>query len=82
LHGKGGGCYEAQRVVNSRWLAELEAINRVHHYYRSEYWRDLHHYIFWFHDSTFECIAKSYRVEVFQEPWNEMFKRMVQRLVT
>ncbi len=30
LSGKGMETYAAQRVVNSRWLAELEAINSVH----------------------------------------------------
>jgi hypothetical protein len=82
LHGKGLEANRAQRVVNSRWLAELEAINRVHDLYRPEFWRNQNHYVFWFHDKTFECLARSYRVEVFRETWAEMFARMVQRLTT
>jgi hypothetical protein len=63
LNGKGLEAYGAQRVVNSRWLKEVEKVNSVHRMYRPESWRDLHHFIFWFHDSTFECLAQSYKVE-------------------
>src|SRR5262249_28882577 len=54
LHGKGLDSYTAQRVVHSRWLAELESINKVHACYNPARWKALNHYVFWFHDSTFE----------------------------
>jgi len=57
LHGKGLDGYTAQEVVNSRWLAELEAINGVHHYYDPAFWRRRNHPTLWFHDSTFESIC-------------------------
>lgn len=63
LSGRGLAPYTAQLVRNSRWVAELEAINRVHRGYRAEYWTDRKHYVLWFHDSTFECIAESFTVE-------------------
>jgi hypothetical protein len=81
LHGKGMQGYTAQRVINSRWLKELEAINSVHRQYRPDFWRDLHHYVFWFHDSTFECVARSFRVATFRESWKAMLSRMVDRLL-
>ena len=49
--------------------------------YQPGLWRDLHHYIFWFHDSTFECIARSLRVETYRESMKDMLARMVERLV-
>ena len=64
LYGKGLEAYTAQRVVNSRWLAEAEAINRVHPCYDPQFWRELSHYVFWFHDSTFECLARSWKVDI------------------
>ncbi len=64
LFGKGLDGYTAQKVENSRWIAELEAINKVHRCYAPDRWRDLNHYVFWFHDSTFECVAESYKVEL------------------
>ena len=69
-------------MVNSRWLAELEAINSVHRCYRPEVWRSLNHYVLWFHDSTFECIARSFTVEVFRESMAELLARACRRLLS
>jgi hypothetical protein len=80
LSGRGLDAYTAQQVVNSRWVAELEAINKVHHGYRPEYWRDRNHYVFWFRHSTFECIARSFTVEVYRESDEDILARMCQRL--
>jgi hypothetical protein len=64
LEGKGLEGYTPQLVRNSRWIAELQKINSVHRGYRAERWAKLNHYVFWFHDSTFECVAESFTVEV------------------
>lgn len=82
LYGKGLEGYTAQVVQNSRWIAELEAINQVHDYYKPDFWRTLKHYVFWFHDSTFECIAKSYNVEIFHESMSDLLARVCKRLLT
>src|ERR1041384_5109236 len=55
LDGKGLESFTPQLVRHSRWLAELEKINSVHNCYRPETWAPRNHYVFWFHDSTFEC---------------------------
>lgn len=80
LYHRGLESYKAQRVVNSHWLKELENINRVHRCYNSEWWRCKTHYIFWFHDTTFECVAESYKVEIFNIAWKEMFSLIVERM--
>lgn len=87
LYGKGLEPYTAQIVRNSKWVNELEAINKMHPQYDQDFWRTLKHYILWFHDETFECVAKSYEVEVFQkyeptESMNEMLIEAVKRLVS
>jgi hypothetical protein len=82
LQGRGLDGYTAQKVVNSRWLAEIEAINKVHHCYNPASWRERNHYIFWFHDTTFECIAKSFTLEVYRESRSAMLARMCQRLLS
>jgi hypothetical protein len=64
LNGKGFRGYCPLQVKNSSWIKELEAINSVHRRYRPESWSNLNHYIFGFHDSTFECVAESFAVEV------------------
>lgn len=81
LHGKGLDAYTAQRVVNSRWLRELEKINSVHSMYQPDLWRGLHHYVFWFHDSSFECVARSYRVETFRSRLPDVLAEAMKRWI-
>jgi hypothetical protein len=81
LQGRGLKAYKPQRVENSHWLRELERINSVHRLYRPDLWKDLNHYVFWFHDSTFECVARAFRVETFRESMAEMLARMIRRLL-
>ena len=81
LEGKGLEPYTAQIVRNSKWIHELEAINKVHSPYNPEFWRSLNHYILWFHDDTFECVAKSYEVEVFQKSMDEVFGEAAKRIL-
>jgi hypothetical protein len=82
LHGKGLEGYTAQEVQNSNWIAELQQINSVHSQYRPERWRDRHHYIFWFHDSTFECIASGFSVERFEGTWRDLMNIVCERMLT
>lgn len=81
LHGRGSAGYFAERVINSAWLRELEAINSVHAMYRPESWRDLNHYVFWFHDSTFECVARSFTLELHSTSLVDLLAEGCRRLV-
>lgn len=81
LAGKGLDEYSAQLVKNSRWIQELQAINSVHRMYNPDAWRDLNHYVLWFHDSTFECIAKSFTVHIYRGNMVDMLNRMAQRIL-
>jgi hypothetical protein len=63
LHGKGLVRYRPLRVLNSTWIRELEAINSVHRQFKADRWNTLSHYIFGFHDCTFECVAQSFVVQ-------------------
>lgn len=59
LFGKGidvGGAYIVQ---NSPWHQELESTNKVHSQYDPALWRSLKHYLLFFKDHTFECVARS-----------------------
>lgn len=77
LYGKGIDYYEAQIVHNSKWLAEIEAINRVHAQYNPDRWRRLNHYLFWFHDDTFECLANSFEVEIMTMSMQDALRQVV-----
>jgi len=59
LYGKGLGPYGTYRVPNSPWIRALEKMNSVHPRHQPTRYRQLSHYIFTFHDSTFECVAHS-----------------------
>src|SRR6185503_678550 len=61
LHGKGLMPYGAHYVMNSRWAKELEEINKVHSQYNPERWKNVRHYLFAFHDETFECLASGHK---------------------
>lgn len=81
LYGKGQEPYTAQTVENSLWRAEVEAINKVHPYYKAERWQRIKHYIFWFHDTTFECLAHSYEVKTYYDSMKAVFEKVMERLV-
>jgi len=62
LDGHGLRAYKPMKVENSSWITELAAINSVHDCYDPKTWEDKNHYIFGFHDTTFECVADSFSV--------------------
>ena len=74
--------YTTQIVKNSPWLAEVVKTNSVHPNDRPEHWESMNHYVFWFHDSTFECLAESFDVEVSNEPLRELLKRVQEKLLS
>lgn len=55
--------YGAFKVENSSWIRRLERMNAVHPQHSSGHFAAYNHFIFAFHDSTFECIAEGYEIE-------------------
>ena len=68
LASRGLGPYRAYRIERSSWLRRLERMNSVHPYHDPERFWTLTHFVFAFHDSTFECIAQSFSIEVVPGP--------------
>jgi hypothetical protein len=56
--------YAAFEVEQSSWLRDLERMNSVHPYHRPEQFTKYRHFILSFHDSTFECLAASFKVSL------------------
>jgi hypothetical protein len=54
--------YGAFRIVNSSWIRTLERMNSVHPHHRPEVFWKRQHFVFAFHDSTFECICNEFDV--------------------
>jgi hypothetical protein len=64
LAARGLGPYRVFRIENSSWVRALERMNAVHPYHKPERILGLSHFIFMFHDSTFECVASGYKIAV------------------
>jgi len=56
--------YGAFEVECSSWIREAERRNRVHPFHRAEEFDTLHHFIFAFHDTTFEALADQFDLRV------------------
>lgn len=56
--------YRVFEILDSSWIRALERMNSVHPCHRPERFKDLRHFIFAFHDSTFECVARNFSTSV------------------
>jgi hypothetical protein len=54
--------YGVFEVYDSSWLRQLTGLGKPRQIWKP--YDDLHHFIFSFHDSTFECVAKSLAVNL------------------
>lgn len=54
-------------VINSDWIEEIKKRNSVHPYHNDKMFEDDKHYIFFFHDSCFEVIAREFETEVYHD---------------
>lgn len=64
LASRGLGPYRAHEVRDSSWIRRLERMNAVHPCHRPEHFGRYRHFVFAFHDTTFECIAEAFSVSV------------------
>lgn len=81
LYGKGLDSSSVQIVRNSRWLGEVETVNKVHPQYNPNIWRTLNHYVFWFHDETYECLASSFDVQIIPKSMQGAIKEVAERFI-
>ena len=81
LYGRGLDSYTAQIVKNSPWLREVAKTNSAHAGDNPKRWQSLSHYVFWFHDSTFECLAESFGIELSCESMPELLARVQTKLL-
>ena len=80
LAGRGLNPYAAFEVENSSWVRQLERVNSVHPYHRPEYFASYRHFVFAFHDSTFECVAEGFGVSVERGSIGSALSRAAQSL--
>ena len=68
------GIYE---IKHSSWVEEIIRLNKFRFANTSEGWiRKKRHFLFTFHDDTFECLADDLKLEVVNEPYDITFQRI------
>lgn len=77
LCSKGLDAYGVYEVINSAWVRLLTEQNRVSFPNTPD--STSRHFIFTFHDSTFECIARSLNATLSQEPFPRIFEQLVKK---
>jgi hypothetical protein len=82
LYRRGLGGYGTYVVENSRWLAELIEINRVHDRFDPDAWRDAKHFMLVFHDETVDAVADRIEVQPVRGSMRAVLKDTVDRLWT
>jgi len=80
LAGRGLTPYAAFVIEGSSWIRQLERTNLVHPYHKPERYQTRNHYILSFHDSTFECVADGYRIELHKGSAKSAISRMADLL--
>ncbi|MCA9393704.1 MAG: hypothetical protein KC900_05835 [Candidatus Omnitrophica bacterium] len=81
LAGRGLEKYHVHRVENSSWLRAMEKVHSVHPKHDSErFLKGMNHYIFTFHNSTFECLAESFRFKTHETHMEAVRPRMLEEL--
>jgi hypothetical protein len=80
LYERGLKPYSVFEIKNSSWVRRLERMNSVHPYHKAEQFERLKHYIFAFHDSTFECVAEGFKVSIHEGSLVNLLKVMQEKL--
>jgi hypothetical protein len=71
---KGLEPYSIFRIDDSSWINKLEQMNSVHEFHSKSLFQGYIHYIFTFHDSTFECIAINMKYETKRTSYMEVLQ--------
>jgi hypothetical protein len=80
LADRGLGPYGAYVVENSSWIRRLEQMNSIHPSHKPRRFWERKHYVLSFHDSTFECVADDYTVELHWSSLKKILPRMMEIL--
>ncbi len=73
------GIYE---VLNSSWIAQIRADNLFSFPDVPTWGNRLRHFVFTFHDSTFECVAVDLKLEIIKEPYEKILDRISQQILS
>lgn len=80
LESRGLRPYSISEIVGSSWVHALERMNSVHPNHRPEHFDKYRHFVFAFHDSTFECVAEGFQVRIDRGSMRSALATMVNAL--
>ena len=80
LDGRGLAGYGAYVVENSRWLAEVVEINKVHEQFDPTRWQTMRHFMLVFHDETVEAIARDIEVQPARMSMRALLTESIEKL--
>lgn len=73
--------YAVAEVEQSSWIRRLEAMNAVHPHHSPALFAAYRHFVFTFHDTTFECVARDFTVSLLRGSMRDALRQMTQQLV-
>ena len=80
LESRGLHPYGAFEIEDSSWVRQLERMNSVHPYHKADNFERLKHFVFAFHDSTFECVAEGFKSSEHEGSLEHLLPLMQSRL--
>ncbi len=80
LASRGLHAYAAFQIEHSSWIRQLKRMNSIHPNHKPEMFDRLRHYVFAFHDSTFECVAEGLEFTEYKESLLSVLPEMQNRL--
>lgn len=72
--------YAVFEIEGSSWIRQLELMNSVHPAHRGGWLERLRHFVFAFHDSTFECVARGLTISRHRDSFESLLAEMQRRL--
>jgi hypothetical protein len=72
--------YAVFEIEGSSWIRQLERMNAVHPNHKPELFARYRHFVFAFHDSTFEVVADGFEVQLMSGSMRSAVSKMVQML--
>lgn len=72
--------YTVFEIENSSWLRALERMNSAHPYHKPKEYEQLKHFVFAFHDSTFECVAENFNISISRGSIRNVLEEMKRKL--
>ncbi len=67
-------------VLGSSWIQQLDAQNRII-FPGIDIFSDRRHFVFTFHDSTFECVARDIQAKLSIQPFTQIYGDITRKLL-